>query len=62
MHGLLGVSGWQWLFLVEGVPAIILGVVIFLFLDSRISDARWLSAEEKALLQKRTSQGRPGTA
>jgi D-galactonate transporter len=47
-----GWSGWQWMFLLEGIPAIVLGVVVFFFLDDRISRAKWLKPEEAALLEK----------
>ena len=47
-----GWSGWQWMFLLEGIPAVILGVVVFFFLDDRISAAKWLNEEEAALLEK----------
>jgi MFS family permease len=42
--------GWQWLFLLEGLPAVALGVCTWFWLDDRISDAHWLSAEERARL------------
>lgn len=48
--GTLGVAGWQWLFLAEGIPSIIVGLCVIYYLDSRIEDARWLNNEEKALL------------
>jgi ACS family phthalate transporter-like MFS transporter len=51
MSGLDGVGqvdGWRWLFLLEGIPAIILGVVALMYLDNRVADARWLSSQEKA--------------
>ncbi|CAM4214751.1 MFS transporter [Bordetella tumbae] len=47
-----GLAGWQWLFLLEGLPTIALGVVAFFFLDDRVSDAKWLSAEEKQIIQR----------
>lgn len=50
LDGYRGLAGWQWLFLVEGLPAMLLGVAVFLFLDDRPEDARWLGAEEKAWL------------
>lgn len=50
-HGQHGWAGWQWLFLLEGLPAVVLGVVVLLWLDDGISSARWLDAEEKARLQ-----------
>ncbi len=43
-----GISGWEWLFILEAIPAVILGVVILLFLDDRVVNAKWLSAVEKA--------------
>ncbi|WP_024507712.1 MFS transporter [Bradyrhizobium sp. ARR65] len=50
MHGILGLSGWRWLFLIEGLPAVLLGVIAWFYLDPSPAQARWLSAEEKALL------------
>ena len=44
-------AGWQWLFLLEAAPAVVLGVVILFCLDSRVAHAKWLTAEEKALVQ-----------
>ncbi len=45
-----GWHGWQWLFLLEGLPAVALGLAAWWWLDDRIEDARWLSAEEKRVL------------
>ena len=45
-----GLSGWQWLFLLEGLPAIFLGVVVFFRLPDHPSDAAWLTEEDKAWL------------
>jgi D-galactonate transporter len=45
-----GLAGWQWLFLIEGLPAVILGVVVFFSLADHPKDARWLSEEQRALL------------
>ncbi|HUK13290.1 MAG TPA: MFS transporter [Thermoanaerobaculaceae bacterium] len=50
LSGKLGLAGWQWLFLAEGIPSIIVGVWVFFYLDSSIAEAKWLTAEEKALL------------
>jgi sugar phosphate permease len=50
LAGAGGLAGWQWMFIVEGLPCCILGVVAFFFLDDHPQQARWLSAEEKALL------------
>lgn len=46
-----GWAGWQWLFLLEGLPSVLTGLLVLWVLDSRISDARWLSAEEKRVLE-----------
>lgn len=56
MAGANGWAGWQWLFLLEGIPAVLLGVATLYFLDERIADARWLSDEEKRLLEARLSR------
>lgn len=56
MHGMEGVAGlrsWQWLFLLEGLPAVLLGVATLFYLDDRIHSARWLTAEQKAFLERR---------
>jgi ACS family phthalate transporter-like MFS transporter len=45
-----GLHGWQWLFLLEGLPAVIAGVVAFFYLDDRPTDAKWLTSEERALV------------
>jgi ACS family tartrate transporter-like MFS transporter len=47
MHGLLGLSGWQWMFLVEAVPALILGVVVLFYMTDRPEKAKWLSDDER---------------
>lgn len=52
MHGTLSMDGWQWLFIIEALPAIALGIVIFLFLDDRVADAHWLDPEDKRLIQE----------
>ena len=44
---MLGLAGWQWLFLVEGIPAILLGVIVLAYLTDRPEAAHWLSSEEK---------------
>ena len=49
--GVNGWAGWQWLFLVQGLPAAILGVIIFFYLQDKPADANWLSPGEKNLLR-----------
>ena len=41
------IAGWQWLFIIESIPALVLGVVMFFYLDDRVTHARWLSTKEK---------------
>ncbi|MBP0637971.1 MFS transporter [Cupriavidus sp. AcVe19-6a] len=45
-------TGWQWMFLLEGLPAVLLGAVVFMYLDDRIDNAKWLTADEKAALHQ----------
>jgi ACS family tartrate transporter-like MFS transporter len=47
----LGLRGWQWMFLLESLPAVALGVIAIFYMTDRPRDARWLSAEEHAWLQ-----------
>lgn len=52
LSGAAGLAGWQWLFLAEGIPSILVGICVFFYLDSSIAEAKWLSADEKAMLAK----------
>ena len=56
LDGLLGMKGWQWLFIIEAVPALILSVVVFFYLTDRPADATWLDADERAWLVSRLDQ------
>lgn len=56
MHGLWGLSGWQWLFLLEGIPAVLLGIAVFFYLPERPEKSAWLPPEEKEWLQKRLAK------
>jgi D-galactonate transporter len=53
LNGNYGLDGWQWLFLVEAVPSLLVGVAVLFYLDDSISSARWLSPAQKELLQER---------
>lgn len=53
MHGLGGLAGWQWLFLLEGLPAVVLGVVTLRLLTDRPEQAGWLATDERAWLVAR---------
>ena len=50
LSGVLGLAGWQWLFLVEGLPSILVGIWVWFYLDSNIAQAKWLGPKEKAVL------------
>jgi MFS transporter, ACS family, tartrate transporter len=53
LHGGLGLAGWQWLFVIEAVPAIILAGVVFFYLTDRPADAAWLAPDERSWLAER---------
>ena len=52
MTGMNGWAGWQWMFLLEGIPSVLIGIAVLFYLDDRISHAKWLTDAEKALLQR----------
>ena len=52
MHGIMGLAGWQWMFLIEAVPAVILGVVVFFYMTDRPEKATWLKPDEREWLVK----------
>jgi ACS family tartrate transporter-like MFS transporter len=56
LQGHLSLAGWQWLFLVEALPAILLGIVFYLFLPDGPSDAPWLSAPERSAILAAVAQ------
>jgi ACS family tartrate transporter-like MFS transporter len=60
MDGALGLSGWQWLFVLEGAPSVILGVMVLFYLPDGPGDARWLNADEKRWLAERLEVERSG--
>jgi predicted MFS family arabinose efflux permease len=51
LHGAFGLAGWQWLFLVEGLLATLVGIWAFWYLDNRPDDARWLDSHERTSLR-----------
>ena len=53
LDGVGGLKGWQWLFVVEAVPALILSVVVFFYLTDRPADATWLAPDERRWLSDR---------
>lgn len=53
LHGVLGLHGWQWLFVLEGLPSILLGFVLYGYLPNRIEEASWLTQAEREYLALR---------
>jgi ACS family 4-hydroxyphenylacetate permease-like MFS transporter len=51
-HGALGLRPWQWLFILEGLPSVALGVVAYFYLTDRPRSANWLTEDEKATLER----------
>jgi len=56
MDQVAGLHGWQWLFIIEAVPALVLSVVVFFYLTDRPADAHWLEPEQRAWLATRLQQ------
>jgi ACS family tartrate transporter-like MFS transporter len=53
LNGFGGLAGWRWLFVVEGLPAVVLGVIVLRVLPEKPSDARWLTKGEQEALTER---------
>jgi D-galactonate transporter len=53
LDGSLGLRGWQWIFILEAVPALLMSVAVYFYLTDRPRDAHWLSKEESGWLQSR---------
>jgi ACS family tartrate transporter-like MFS transporter len=53
MHGFLGLAGWHWLFLIEGLPAVVLGLLALKVLTDKPAEAAWLKPEERHALTAR---------
>jgi MFS transporter, ACS family, tartrate transporter len=58
LDGTLGLHGWQWLFILEGLPSMLLGVVVWRYLIDRPSQAGWLTAAERARLEESLARER----
>ena len=55
MDGILGLKGWQWLFLLEGLPAVLLGFYVLAVLPNRPRDTKWLTDREKTWIEQRVT-------
>src|SRR4029434_2185957 len=58
-HNWFMIEGWRWLFFLEGIPAILLGVVAFFFLTDRPNQARWLTVEQQKWISGTLEQEKP---
>lgn len=56
LGGAGGLAGWQWLFIIESLPALLLAVVVFYYLTDRPADAKWLAPEQRSWLATRMEQ------
>jgi MFS family permease len=59
LDGFDGLHGWQWLFITQGVPASLLGIAAYFYLQDKPKDASWLTAAEKSALQLQHEQDHP---
>ena len=62
LHGKTGLAGWQWMFLLEGIPAMLLGLVAFRYLVDRPAQATWLPVRERDWLLATLANERPVTS
>jgi MFS family permease len=53
MNGAMGLEGWRWLFIIEGVPSVAVGILVFFFLPSYPKEASWLTEDEKEVQTRR---------
>jgi ACS family tartrate transporter-like MFS transporter len=58
LNGVAGLAGWQWLFLVEGLPAVLLGVIVLVYLTDRPESAHWLAPAERHWLVNKVATER----
>ncbi|TAM33907.1 MAG: MFS transporter [Burkholderiaceae bacterium] len=62
MDGMLDHRGWQWLFLIQGIPASFLGLLCYFYLKDKPEQAEWLTDEEKERLRSHVDSDAPGVA
>jgi MFS transporter, ACS family, tartrate transporter len=59
LNGALGLSGWQWVFLVEGIPSVLVGIWVLFYLPDDPTQARWLAPDERDWLVERLNAEDP---
>ncbi|PPD41253.1 MAG: MFS transporter [Methylocystis sp.] len=59
MDGVAGFSGWRWLYFLEAIPSMALGVLCFFYLTDRPSEAKWLTAQERDWLEAKLAEEAP---
>jgi len=58
-HTWLGIQGWRWLFVLEGLPAVVLGLIAYFYLTDRPHSATWLNAEQKTWIEAKLDAQKP---
>ena len=56
LSGVSGLAGWQWLYLLEGIPSVVVGLLVLWLLDDGPSKAKWLTDDERELLARRVQE------
>ncbi|MFZ1180464.1 MAG: MFS transporter [Herbaspirillum sp.] len=59
-HGATGMQGWQWMFVIEAIPAVLIGLATLAYLDNGIAKAKWLTSAEKKLLEEEIAADQKG--
>ncbi|KPF92401.1 hypothetical protein IP81_06700 [Novosphingobium sp. AAP83] len=57
LNGFMGLEGWQWLFIMEGVPAVLFGITAYFYLNETPGDAKWLTPEERQFVVDDVGRG-----
>lgn len=62
LHGLMGFKGWQWMFVLEAIPALVFGVVVLFYMTDKPEKASWLADDERAWLVEEMARENAGKA
>lgn len=58
MNGIMGLHGWQWMFIIEAIPAVVLGIVVLFYMTDRPEKAKWLPEDERNWLVAQMNEER----